>query len=180
MLAGVTLVISSCRCACVMFGEQRQDARRERQSWREVQSMSSKASSWLAAAGSIMMLLALCFLPAALRDRSDTNIRGMGICLFSAGSLIASLGTYFKAWALRSGIVAAKAAPEATAKRKPRGGCDLCGTETPVVLCTVHQIHVCGTCLAQHYDQRSCAYVPSKRAGGSSKNGKPLAKAKGA
>jgi len=141
--------------------------------------MSSKASSWLAVAGSIMMLLGLGFLPAALRDRSDARTLQMGICLFSAGSLIAALGTYFKARALKGGIVAVEAPPEATAKRKVRGGCDLCGTEAPVVLCTVHQVHVCGNCLVQHYDQRSCAYVPSKRAAGA-KNGKLLAKAKGA
>jgi len=141
--------------------------------------MSSKASSWLAVAGGVMMLLGLCFLPAALRDRSDASTLEMGLCLFSAGSLIAALGTYFKARALKAGIVAGEAPAEATAKRKLRGGCDLCGTEAPVARCTVHQVEVCGSCLAQHYDQRSCAYVPSKRAG-ASKNGKTLAKAKGA
>jgi hypothetical protein len=142
--------------------------------------MSSKASSWLAAAGVVMMLMGLCFLPAGLRDNSEASTLQMGIGVFSAGSLIAALGVYLKARALKAGIVPGKVGSEATAKRKPRRGCDLCGTDTPVVLCTVHQIHVCGTCLVQHYDQRSCAYVPSKRAADASKTVKPLAKAKGA
>ena len=141
--------------------------------------MSTKASTGLVVAGSILMVLSLCFLPAVFNDRSDANTLEMGLCLFSAGSLIASLGMYFKARALRAGIVPEKAGPEMAAKRKLRGACDLCGTETPAVLCTVHQVEVCGICLAQHYDQRSCAYVPSKRAS-AGKNGKGLAKAKGA
>jgi len=139
--------------------------------------MSSKASTGLVLFGSLFMLLGLCFLPAALLDRKDATTLGMALCLFSAGSLIASLGMYFKARALRGGILPERAASEPAAKRKLRGGCDLCGTEAPVAKCTVHQIEVCGLCLAQHYDQRSCVYVPSKRAG---KNGKSLAKAKGA
>jgi hypothetical protein len=52
--------------------------------------------------------------------------------------------------------------PKAQAKRS-RGGCDLCGTEAPVVNCRVHQMHLCGECLGQHYDFRSCVYVPSTR-----------------
>jgi hypothetical protein len=27
----------------------------------------------------------------------------------------------------------------------------------------VHEIHLCGNCLGDHYDFRSCAYVPSTR-----------------
>jgi len=141
--------------------------------------MSSNASTGLAVAGGILMMLALCFLPAALRDRSDASTLEMGLCLLSAGSLIASLGIYFKARALQADSVPEKAGPEATAKRKLRGGCDLCGMGAPTVLCTVHQVEVCGICLVQHYDQRSCTYVPSRRAA-AGKNGKTLAKARGA
>src|SRR5208337_872403 len=103
---------------------------------REVESMSSRVSSGLAVAGGIMMLLGLCFLPAALGDSSDASTLEMGACLFSAGSLIAALGTYFKARALKTGAVAVEAPSEATPKRKARGRCELCGTEAPVVLCT--------------------------------------------
>jgi len=159
-----------------MFRKQRGEQRSGRPGG-EVKSMSTKASTGLVLFGSLFMLLGLCFLPEALLDRKDASTLEMGLCLFSAGSLIASLGMYFKARLLRGGILPERAAPETAAKRKLRGGCDLCGIEAPVIRCTVHQIEVCGLCLVQHYDQRSCAYVPSKRA---AKNGKGLAKAKGA
>ena len=140
--------------------------------------MSSKATTLLTAVGVLMMLAGLCILPTALGDKSDTSALQMAMCIFSGGALIGALGTYLKARVLKAGIVPAEIASEPT-KRKVRGGCDLCGTEMPVVLCTVHQVHVCGNCLAQHYDQRSCAYVPSKRAA-AAKTSKAMAKAKGA
>ena len=175
--AGVTLVISLNEDACVMFREALGRASvRPRD---EVEKMSSKVSTGLIVMGGLLMALALCFLPAAFHDRSDANTLELGLCLFSAGSLTGSLGIYFKARALKGGILPEKAGSEATAKRKLRGGCDLCGTEAPAVLCTVHQVEVCGPCLAQHYDQRSCAYVPSRRAA-AGKNAKNLARAKGA
>jgi hypothetical protein len=127
-----------------------------------------------------MTLLGLCFLPAAFADHSDVNTLEMGVSLFSAGLLIAALGTYFKMRALKSGILAGTARLEATPKRKAREACDLCGTEMPVVLCTVHQVHVCADCLTQHYDRRSCAYVPSKRSNGSSRPARVQVKATGA
>jgi hypothetical protein len=86
---------------------------------------------------------------------------------------------YLKARALTGGFVPtaqSQAPAEPAPKKKLRGGCDLCGIEMPVILCTVHQVHMCGGCQLQHYDQRSCAYVPSKRA---VKTEKSLAKAKG-
>ena len=130
-------------------------------------------------AGVVMMLLGLCFLPAGLRDDSEATTLTLGLCVFSGGALIAALGTYLKARSLKGGIGPTESSPEATIRRKARGACDLCGGDSPVVLCTVHQVHVCGTCLVQHYDQRSCAYVPSKRAAAAKQTTKPLAKAKG-
>jgi hypothetical protein len=140
--------------------------------------MSSRVSTGLAAAGVFMMLIGLCMLPEAFRDKTDSNTLVMGACMFGAGSLIAGLGMYLKSRALTGGFVASAHTPaEPAAKKKLRGGCDLCGIEMPVVLCTVHQVHMCGGCQQQHYDQRSCAYVPSKRA---VKSEKTLVKAKGA
>ncbi|HEX8815318.1 MAG TPA: hypothetical protein VF753_07450 [Terriglobales bacterium] len=141
--------------------------------------MSSKATTGLAAAGIFMMFIALCMLPEAFRDKSDSNTLVMAACMFGAGAMITGLGMYLKAGALKGSILpaSAAAAAEAAPKKKLRGGCDLCGTEMPVVLCTVHQVHMCGSCQMHHYDQRSCAYVPSKRGMKAEKN---LAKAKGA
>ncbi|HEY7617101.1 MAG TPA: hypothetical protein VH744_09880, partial [Terriglobales bacterium] len=47
--------------------------------------------------------------------------------------------------------------------QRPRGACDLCKVEMPVVHCKVHQVHLCGHCLGEHYNFRSCVYVPSTR-----------------
>jgi len=43
----------------------------------------------------------------------------------------------------------------------------------------VHQVHLCADCLGQHYDLRSCTYVPSSRRL-ANKAAKNMAKARGA
>ncbi len=126
-----------------------------------------KAGSWAIVCGCFLMVLGLCFLPAAFGAHPDPSILGMGLCLFALGALTAASGTYLKARALQSGApVAVVPKPQ---PRRLRGGCDLCGSETPVIHCRVHDIHVCGNCLSDHYDFRSCAYVPSTRRGASAK-----------
>jgi hypothetical protein len=121
--------------------------------------MGQKVSGGAIVLGSLMMFLGLCFLPAALGSKPEPAILGAGTSLFAMGALLIASGIYLKAQVLRaSGPVE----PKAPAKRS-RGGCDLCGTEAPVVNCKVHQMHLCGDCLGQHYDFRSCVYVPSTR-----------------
>jgi hypothetical protein len=130
--------------------------------------MSSRAGTWMIAVGALGGFAGLCVLPAALGEHGESNLLGVGLSLFSLGVLAAATGMYLKAQALqpsphsKSGPGATQAAP-ANPGRKIRGGCDLCGTEAPVVQCKVHQLHLCGTCLAAHYDTRSCAYVPTSR-----------------
>jgi hypothetical protein len=121
--------------------------------------------------GCCLMFLGLCFLPAALGNHPDPAILGGGICLFALGALMASGGIYLKAVALQGGT---PAGPAKAPAKKARGGCDLCGTESPVVNCRVHQVHLCGDCVAKHYDFRSCVYVPSTRRVAAAK---PLARA---
>jgi hypothetical protein len=119
-----------------------------------------KMSGWVTIAGFFLMLLGLCFLPAALGSHPDEAILGAGVSIFSFGALTCAAGMYLKARALQSGA----AAPRVTAApKRVRGGCGLCGTETPVIHCRVHEIHLCGNCLEDHYDFRSCAYIPSTR-----------------
>jgi len=109
--------------------------------------------------GGFLMLLGLSFIPAALaQQQQDETILGAGICAFAFGALLASAGLYVKTRALQS-----TSSPAAKPQQKARGGCDLCGVEIPAVHCRVHQLHICGNCLAQHYDFRSCVYVPSTR-----------------
>jgi len=121
--------------------------------------MGQKLGSVALICGGFMMLLGLSFIPAALaQQHQDETILGAGICAFAFGALLASAGFYVKARALQN-----TSSPGAKTQQKVRGGCDLYGSELPAVLCRVHHLHICGSCLAQHYDFRSCVYVPSTR-----------------
>jgi len=119
--------------------------------------MGQKLSSVALLCGSSLMLLGLCFVPAALGENKDEAILGVGICAFAFGALIAASGLYLKA-KVATAAGALNAPPKAV-----RGGCDLCGSELPVIHCRVHGLHICGGCLGKHYDFRSCVYVPSTR-----------------
>ncbi len=121
--------------------------------------MGQKVSGSAIVLGCLMMFGGMCFLPAALGSKPDPVALGAGTALFAVGALMIASGIYLKARVLQaSGPVEPKAQP-----KRSRGGCDLCGTEAPVVNCKVHQMHMCGECLGQHYDFRSCVYVPSTR-----------------
>jgi hypothetical protein len=135
--------------------------------------MSSRASSSIVAAGALILFVGLCVAAAAFGKTPDPDQIIAGAGFFSVGALMVAAGMYLKARALQANPSTAPAKEPAPAKRS-RGGCELCGTEAPVIQCKVHQLHMCGTCLAQHYDFRSCAYVPSTRAG-SGKSGKGMA-----
>jgi hypothetical protein len=110
------------------------------------------------------MFVALSFVPAMLRDHNDISLIGAGASLFSFGALVMASGLYLKARMLEGAAKPVESAPPA---RRLRGGCDLCKGEPPVIHCKVHQLHLCPTCMAEHYDFRSCAYVPSTRTKGS-------------
>jgi hypothetical protein len=135
--------------------------------------MSSRSSSWMIAAGALLLFVGLCVLAAALGKNADPDQLLAGAGAFSVGALTVAAGIYLKARVLQAGAPAV-AAKEPNASKRSRGGCELCATEAPVIQCKVHQLHLCGTCLAQHYDFRSCAYVPSTRAG-SNKSAKGMA-----
>jgi len=136
--------------------------------------MSSKAANWIIAAGAVFMAIGLCFLPAALGERPDADLLEVGACLFSLGALIIAAGMYTKARMVQMEIASGEPRKGPTSNQRVRGGCDLCGTEAPVVQCKVHQLHLCGSCLTQHYDVRSCAYVPTTRTA-TNKTGRNLA-----
>ena len=127
--------------------------------------MGNKLSSALILVGSFIMLLGLCFLPAGFANK-DQSIRGAGVLALTFGAMWIAGGLYIKARSLQNSVGAGitPSQPQAT-----RGGCDLCGTASPVIHCRVHQIHICSECVARHYDFRSCVYVPSTRRPASSK-----------
>jgi hypothetical protein len=136
--------------------------------------MSSRSGSWMVAAGAVLLFVGLCTLAAAFGKTADPDQLVAGAGFFSVGALTVAAGIYLKARALQSDPASLAAAKEtANSGRRSRGGCELCATEAPVIQCKVHQLHLCGTCLALHYDFRSCAYVPSTR--GANKPGKGLA-----
>lgn len=122
---------------------------------------SSKISTVLIWAGSLGIFLSLCILPAAFEKNADSAAMGLAGAIFCFGAMMIAMGLYVKARFLQEQqpqrtLVAEKA----NAQR--RGGCSLCGTETPVIHCKVHQLELCGNCLTRHYDYRSCQYIPSE------------------
>jgi hypothetical protein len=140
--------------------------------------MSSKTANWIIAAGTLLMFVGLCFMPAAFGQHPDADLLEVGACQFSLGALVVATGIYAKARVLQIAIASGEPRKE-PANQRVRGGCDLCGSEAPVIQCKVHQLHLCGNCLAQHYDVRSCAYVPTTRTA-TSKSGRSMASARGA
>jgi hypothetical protein len=141
--------------------------------------MSSHMSNGLIAIGAIGACIGLIMLPAALGEHPDTSLLILGACGVSLGSLTAASGIFLKARALQpsAGTPGTSAEPKNSARRL-RGGCDICHGDMPVIHCKVHQVHMCAECLGQHYDFRTCSYVPStRRPTAKTKN---LAKARGA
>lgn len=121
--------------------------------------MGTKLSSSAVILGSCLMLVGLGLIPAAIGQGNDEGLRGAAIVSFAFGSLVCSLGLYLKSRISKS----TDSSVEKAAAKPARGGCELCGTEAPVILCRVHNLHICGDCVAKHYDFRSCVYVPSTR-----------------
>lgn len=126
--------------------------------------MPSRVGNWMIAVGILVGLIGLCVLPAAFGERGDNNLLGVAGTVFGMGALAAAAGFYLNGHALQSKAMGgAPSKPSGNSTRRTRGACDLCRNETPVVHCKVHQLHLCGRCLAEHYDFRSCVYVPSTR-----------------
>jgi len=120
----------------------------------------SRTGSWIIAVGAVLVFIGLTVLPSAFGENSDHNLLGVGTSIISLGLLFAATGAYFKVRFLQPSGQKKEDKPAAKAIR---GGCDRCQAEPPVVHCKVHQQHLCGKCLAEHYDFRACVYTPSTR-----------------
>jgi hypothetical protein len=124
--------------------------------------MGEKLGNFSLVTGFFLMLLGLCLVPAAMAEHQDETILSVGICAFAFGALCSATGFYLKARAVRATLPTGVMAGAV----KSRGsGCDLCKDDAPAVLCRVHNLHMCADCLSEHYDFRSCVYVPSTRRG---------------
>ena len=141
--------------------------------------MSSQTGNWMIGAGVLGGVIGILMLPAALGEHPDTSLLVLGACGVSLGSMVAAAGVYLKARALSTAGPGGASAESKNSRRRVRGGCDVCHGDLPVIHCKVHQVHLCPDCLGQHYDFRTCSYVPSTRRP-SAKNGKSMAKARGA
>jgi hypothetical protein len=121
--------------------------------------MSLKFGSWMIAVGCFFAFVGLCFFPAAFTAPRDAAMLGAGAMLFSTGMVLAAAGFYMKAryWAEAD---PSHARPGGKSKRRI---CNQCGNNESAVECRVHHLHLCGDCLAKHYDFKVCAYVPSPR-----------------
>ena len=125
--------------------------------------MQSRISTVVISFGALLMFVGLCMLLSAVGKNSDNDLLGLGFCAFSLGALSIASGIYLKASIVKASLAASGLKKEPAAGRKVRGGCEICATEAPVVQCRKHELHLCGNCLAQHYDFRTCVYVPSAR-----------------
>ena len=123
--------------------------------------MQSKTGNLMLALGAVIAVIGLSIMPAGLGPNiADKNLVGVGAAIFAMGALAAAMGVYIKSKALQS---TGQKTVEAASNRPVRGGCDRCQADAPVIQCKVHQQHLCGVCLAEHYDFRSCVYAPSTR-----------------
>jgi len=121
----------------------------------------AKTGLWLILMGAILAFLGVCFFPAAFGDNGDRNLLGAGSAVFAMGTLLISSGLYLKATLLKQQANAS--AGKTDAKPGKITYCDRCGEKEAAVQCRVHQVQMCPDCLREHYDFRSCAYVPSPR-----------------
>ncbi len=125
--------------------------------------MALKIGSWLIGIGCFLGAAGLCFLPAAFGLHPDNAMLSAGAMVFSLGMVLAAVGFYAKArhWGTEGRPATAKPAHRPAKKIK----CDLCGLDGAVIQCRVHRLQLCSDCIGEHYDFRSCAYVPTVRPG---------------
>jgi hypothetical protein len=122
--------------------------------------MTAKTGTWLIVVGFLIIFIGLCFIPAAFGNSPDKTMLGAGLAIFATGALAIAAGFYVKARRLSAQAGSAAAHP---VKRSRKSNCDRCAKNEPVIQCRVHQLHLCADCLNEHYDFRSCAYIPTTR-----------------
>jgi len=125
--------------------------------------MVTKIGTWLIGIGGGIAFLGLCALLASFEPNRDTILLSAGMTILSTGMTLVAGGLYLMA---RAAPGTAASGSASKSKRGRKANCDRCGKNEPVIQCRVHQVHLCGDCLGEHYDFRACAYVPSTRRSG--------------
>lgn len=123
--------------------------------------MARKIGTWLIEIGCLVALCGLAVLPAAFGPNADKTLAPVGILTLSSALTLVAGGLYVKA---RTYPGSASTDPRTKHRRKVN--CDRCGKKEPVIQCRVHEQRLCADCLSEHYDFRSCAYVPNVRRSG--------------
>lgn len=124
--------------------------------------MALKIAGWLIGVGCFFAFAGLCFLPAAFGLHPDSSMLSGGAMVFCMGMVLIASGLYAKA---RYWTEAAATNGSNGSKRGRKINCDSCGKHDAIIQCRVHQLQLCADCVSEHYDFRSCAYVPSVRQG---------------
>ncbi|HET7209269.1 MAG TPA: hypothetical protein VFI95_22015 [Terriglobales bacterium] len=123
-----------------------------------------KLWNWILVFSGLVCFSGLLFLPAALNPQGkDTDLLSTGFALFATGCLLAGMSFYFKGRAIRTQIEADPNLAAVLSAKKRKTNCDQCRRAAAVIQCTMHKVSLCGPCLTQHYDFRSCVYVPALR-----------------
>jgi hypothetical protein len=124
--------------------------------------MARKIGTWLIEIGCLVAVGGLAVLPGAFGPNPDKMLAPAGILILSCAMTLVAGGLYVKA---RTYPGSASTDPAGT-KHRRRANCDRCGKKEPVIQCRVHELRLCADCLGEHYDFRSCAYVPNVRRSG--------------
>src|SRR5438045_4387973 len=110
--------------------------------------------------GTLLAVLGIVALLAALGQSNRDLILSVGSLFFSLGTLITAAGFYLHGRRLKSEFQAAP--KEKKTDRKTERICSVCNQEAALVFCRVHVLRLCSSCLERHDDGRNCLYVPAK------------------
>jgi hypothetical protein len=136
--------------------------------------MSAKPWNWVIGVGTLVAIVGLLFIPAALNGPAkDEGLIGAGGAMVGVGALIIGISLYMKASIIRAEIESNPQLSAMLAGKKLKPGCEICQVGAPVIYCSMHKKSLCGNCLSEHYDARHCVYMPAARRS-------PLRAAKGA
>lgn len=122
-------------------------------------SMQSKLANSMIGVGAVGIFLGFIVMLSSRGEHPDSTILMIGACALSLGSLLTAGGMYVKTKYLQASLPA-KVAGKASARRIR--GCDICHGDAPLIYCRTHQVNMCSDCTAQHFDPRSCNYIPSR------------------
>jgi len=119
--------------------------------------MQSKLANSMIGVGTVGIFLGFITMLSSRGEHPDSTILMIGACALSLGSLLTAGGMYVKTKYIQASLPAKTIGKAARRVR----GCDICRGEAPLIYCRTHQVNMCADCTGQHFDPRSCNYIPS-------------------